>query len=92
MKGTYLNGWFELEVAERMSFSSKEEMHTLVSRNGGAVIFEEDGEHKVIRSDDERGLRSVLLGHEFGWIARRGAGRGDEPREIRGGEKCQCQF
>ena len=72
MEGTYLNGWLELEVAERISFASKEEMHALVSRNGGAVIFEEDGERKVIRSDDERGLRSVLLGIEFGWITRGG--------------------
>ena len=65
MKGIYLNGWINLDEAKQMSFGSKEEVHRYIGKHGGAFVFEEEGERKVIRSADERGVRSILLGKLF---------------------------
>jgi len=67
MKGIYLNGWINLDEAKQMSFGSKEEVHRYIGKHGGAFIFEE-GERKVIRSADERGVRSILLGKALGLV------------------------
>jgi len=68
MEGIYLNGWTDLDEARRESFGSKEEARRYIGKHGGAFVFEEEGERKVIRSADERGVRSILLGKVFGWI------------------------
>ncbi|RLG32794.1 hypothetical protein DRN97_06530 [Methanosarcinales archaeon] len=68
MEGIYLNGWTDLDEAQRKVFKSKEEAKQYISKHGGAFVFEEEGERKVIRSADERGVRSILLGKAFGWI------------------------
>jgi len=68
MKGVYLNGWINLDEAKQMSFESKEEVHRYIGKHGGAFVFEEEGERKVIRSADERGVRSILLGKAFGLV------------------------
>jgi len=68
IKGMYLNGWTELETKKEMEFKDKDEIRTFISKNGGAFVFEEEGEKRVIRSDDERGERSILLGKLFNLI------------------------
>ena len=68
MEGIYLNGWINLDKAQRKTFKSKEEAKQYIRKHGGAFVFEEEGERKVIHSADERGVRSLLLGKAFGWI------------------------
>lgn len=65
INGTYLNGVINLDIVRKMKFKNKQAIHKYIAQKGGAFVFEEAGEKKVIRSDDIRGERSLLLGKLF---------------------------
>jgi len=68
VEGTYFRGEQFLEVTKKLSFKDKQEAYDYVTSRGGAFVFEEDGEERIIKSTDKSGNKSIILAKLYGYI------------------------
>jgi len=68
VEGTYFRGEQFLDVVKKLSFRDKQEAYNYVTSRGGAFVFEEDGEERIIKSTDKSGNKSIILAKLYGYI------------------------
>jgi len=68
IEGTYFRGETTLDVVKKLSFRDKQEAINYVNDRGGAFVFEEDGEEKILKSTRKSGNKSLVLAKLYGYI------------------------